>query len=220
MRRIFAIAMVLGASAGAAAADECYRGPGTYLVCGVERPHRAHAAAWYEATLGWSRFDVGPYRADGELLRVGPRVAFGPLFYLGAEADFGHVSSVNNADGSTTSAFGRTASGNGEMAPSAGGLGGSFGAVKLLAGIHANAGIISGAAELAGGLRLAELTSDYTGVVASGDYAVVEGRARLDLWLTPKVTIGALAGVDLTDRDNVTVAVTVGLHFHRFDRSR
>ncbi len=220
MRRIATIVMILGASAGVAVADECYRGPGTYLVCGVERPHRAHAAAWYETTLGWTRFDVGGYRADGELLRVGPRVAFGPLFYFGAEADFGRVSSVNNTDGSAASAFGRTAAGDGEMAPSSGGLGGSFGAVKLLAGIHASAGLLSGAAELAGGLRLAALTSEYTGVVASGDYGVVEGRARLDLWLTPRVTIGALAGVDLTDRDNVTVAVTVGLHFHRFDRAR
>ena len=69
-------------------------------------------------------------------------------------------------------------------------------------------------------MRIAALTSEYTGVVASGDYAVVEGRARLDLWLTPRVTVGALAGVDLTDRNNVTVALTVGLHFHRFDRVR
>jgi hypothetical protein len=217
MRGIAAIAVVIASSAGVAAADECTNGPGPYLVCGVERPRHPHAAVWYDASLLYTQFEFNGSQVEGEMLRVGPRVSFGSAFYLGAEADFGQISSVNRLtfDSARTAETGPT-----PMLPPPDALGGTFGALKLVGGVHANAGILSGGAEVAAGLRLVAITSDETGVVSSGESAALEGRARLDLWLTPRLTVGAVAGVDLTERNDVTLGVTVGLHFHRFDRVR
>jgi len=82
------------------------------------------------------------------------------------------------------------------------------------------AGAFSGGLELAGGVRYASVT-DISGVTTHADgMGVVEARGRLDLWVTPHVTIGALAGSDIIRRDEATFALNVGFHFERFDHTR
>ena len=41
----------------------------------------------------------------------------------------------------------------------------------------------------------------------------MEGRGRLSVLLTPALTLGAVAGVDLRDHREVSLALSLGVHF-------
>jgi hypothetical protein len=49
---------------------------------------------------------------------------------------------------------------------------------------------------------------------------VYELHGRLDLWATKSLTVGALASVDLEDRNDVSLGVVVGFHFLPYDGQR
>ena len=73
--------------------------------------------------------------------------------------------------------------------------------------------------ELAPGFHRAELR-DARGLelaTAESDSTTIEGRARLDLWVTPRVTIGAVAGVELDHPSEMTAGLMLGLHVSDFD---
>jgi hypothetical protein len=49
---------------------------------------------------------------------------------------------------------------------------------------------------------------------------MLEGRARLDLWLSPTFTVSGVAGVELDQPSDMSAAVMVGLHFAPYDGMR
>ena len=98
---------------------------------------------------------------------------------------------------------------------------GTLGVAKAVAGMHAFAGPFSGAAELAAGVRHATMaTGSGMQLPDVHDGAVVEVHGRLDFWLAPKISLGAVVGVDLLDSTNVSGGLLLGLHFAPYDLAR
>ena len=92
-------------------------------------------------------------------------------------------------------------------------------------GIDRGYGRVSLGAELMGGARgvVVEAESDR-GACQSTDttvvgHAVVEGRVRADVWLTPWITVGAYAGKDVLD-GQASAGLSLGGHLRAFDGGR
>jgi hypothetical protein len=179
------------------------------LVC---VPAIASADAWNELGLVRSQLDMGGgHVVDGYAVRFAPRVNVHDHIYLGAEMDGGRI------DGSiaTPTAF---RSSGGETGPTTTVTGEAY-AVRAVVGLRMRAGSISAGAELAGGFHRAELR-DAKGLelaTIESDTTLIEGRARIDLWITPRVTIGGVAGVELDQPSSMTAGLMLGLHFADFD---
>jgi hypothetical protein len=139
-------------------------------------------------------------------------------FYVGAEIDIGSFD-ANEPAAVNSAARGDGSSGTG-VAMSTGNSG-TLAAAKLVAGLRMMAGSFSGGVELAGGMRYATISADNSPMsMYTSGAGVFEARGRLDLWLSPHLTLGALAGTDLARRDEVMFGLDVGFHFEAFDHSR
>lgn len=200
MKRLAMLA-VLVVAAGVAGADP--------YDAGAWRRASQPSPVWYDFGFLVTRLDVGlAAPVNGELVRFGPRANVGPHVYIGGELDAGRVSGDASVPG-----VARTT--GGQVMPTSS-FDGTFGAVKGVVGAHASAGSLSGGAELAAGIRHASLSTLYgTEVAVVQAQPVVEAHARLDLWLSQSVTVGALAGVDLSQHQDVTFGVVFGLHLPR-----
>ena len=211
MRSSLALLFVFGA-AGVASAQ-----PSEALVLVPPAPS-ATSGMWLDFGLGATRIDPGngqTYR--GTYARFAPQTTINRMFYLGAEIDIG---SFDGSQPSATDTAARGGSSGTSTTTMSSGDTGTLAAAKLVAGARLMAGAFSGGLELAGGVRYASVT-DISGVTTHADgMGVVEARGRLDLWVTPHVTIGALAGSDIIRRDEATFALNVGFHFERFDHTR
>src|SRR5262249_34925532 len=132
--------------------------------------------------------------------------AFGRHWYFGGELEIGTLSGLAPMD----AAVNRTT-----MPPIGDpNVSGSYAAVKFVSGVRGFAGAFSGAAELAGGLRHAAITNPYGEYSADiGNRGVIEAHGRLDWWLSPGLTVGAVAGIDMLDRSFMMFGLDVGMHF-------
>lgn len=179
---------------------------------GVQPPDQA---SWYEGGVVRTRLEMDAgHVVEGNAIRFSPRVPLTRTFYIGGELDAGSI------DGqiATPPAFRSNA---GEMGPTTA-VQGTLAAVRLVGGARARAGIISGAAELAFGAHRAELR-DANGVelaTVESTSTMFEGRGRLDLWLSPRFSIGGVAGVDLEQTRDVTVGLMLGVHWAPYDGMR
>ena len=176
---------------------------------------RLEEASWIDLGLLGARFELGDGRvADGEMVRFGPRFSLGRFVYLGGEADFGKVSTGPLSVSDVVA--------RGAPAMSADPLSGPLGSVKLLAGIHALFGPISGAAELAPGMHHFALATALGNQYADVDprTLTLQGHARVDLWVAPTLSIGAIYSFDLLARENVSFGVMLGFHFEPYDVMR
>jgi hypothetical protein len=168
-------------------------------------------SSWYEGGVVRTRIDTGGSDlVEGYAIRFSPRVAVHPHVYIGGELDAGSL----DGQVATPPAFRTT---NGEMAPSTA-VQGTIGAVRFVVGTRARAGIISAGAELAVGIESTDL-KDANGVELDGSSmgTMFEGRGRLDLWVSPRLTIGGIAGIDLSQASNVSAGVLVGYHWGNYD---
>jgi hypothetical protein len=151
---------------------------------------------------------------QGEAIRFAPRIPISHNVYIGAELDTGTLSGRI-----PTSAVLRTS--GGEMEPTAA-VSGKFGAVRAVVGVRARFGFVSAAGELAAGAHAADLRDAY-GTQLDGvrsDSTVLEGRARVDLWVSPRFTVGGIAGVGIDDSRDVTAGIMLGYHFGNYDGMR
>jgi len=209
MRNSLAMLFVAGA-AGVASAQ-----PSEALVIAPAAPASA-SGMWIDFGAGATRLDPGngqTYR--GEYVRFAPQVTLSRVLYFGAELDIG---SFDASEGPTNPSAARGDSSTGGGMPMTTQIDGQLGAAKLVGGARLMAGAFSGGLELAAGVRYTTLTEGTaSNSVGTG---VVEARGRLDVWLTPHVTVGALAGTDLARRDEATFALNVGFHFEPFDHTR
>ena len=175
-----------------------------------------HGSSWYEAGVVRSRIDTGNgYLVQGYAIRFSPRVAVAQHLYIGGELDAGSL----DGQVATPPAF-RTTSG-GEMVPGTA-VTGKLGAVRFVVGTRARAGIISAGAELALGMRSAELEDQWGTQLGTVDSMapMVEGRGRIDLWLSPQLTIGGIAGIDLSQSRDVSAGLMLGFHWGNYDGLR
>ena len=174
------------------------------------------AASWDELGILRTQIDMdGGAVVQGEAIRFAPRVPISHNVYIGAELDTGTLSGRVP----TTATF-RTSSG-GEMEPTAA-VTGKFGAVRAVVGVRARFGFISAAGELAAGAHAADLRDAYGTQLDSvrSDSTVLEGRARVDLWVSPRFTVGGIAGVGIDDSRDVTAGIMLGYHFGNYDGMR
>jgi hypothetical protein len=202
--------------AGTAAADpELVFGPSD-TAPSVGRLHvyePATSGMWIDFGAGVARVapgDGGVY--NGQFVRFAPQATLNRHFYIGAELDIGSL------DGNAIASDSNAARGAGSiMAPA--GVTGTTGAAKALVGARAMAGIVSGGVELAGGVQHATVTNDS---MVSNDSArgVIEAHGRLDLWVSPHLSIGGMVGADLTEKDNMTATLQLGFHFVPYDHTR
>jgi hypothetical protein len=212
MRYSLAMLFVAGA-AGVAAAQ-----PSEAIVI-APPPPPSTSGMWLDFGVSATRIDPG----DGQTYR-GQYVRFAPMttikngLYLGAEIDIGSFD-ANQPVAVDSAARGEGSSGTGVAMTT--GNSGTLAAAKLVAGLRMMAGAFSGGVEVAGGMRYATITAADSpmSMYTNGD-GVLEARGRLDLWLSPHFTLGALAGTDIARRDEVTFGLDIGFHFERFDHSR
>jgi len=150
---------------------------------------------------------------QGVAVRFAPRISISNNVYIGGELDTGTLSGrVTNP-----TAY-RTTGNGGEMQPGDP-VTGKFGAVRAVVGVRARFGIISAAGEGAIGAHAADLQDQYLTEVDAvrSNTIFFEGRARVDLWVTPRVSVGAIAGVGLGDSHDTTAGIMFGYHFGNYD---
>ena len=202
---LVAAVVVLGMSSGARA--EPYDPA-------IQIRHQPSSGVWVDVGALWARVDPGNgIGYQGRLVRFAPHAMIGKVFYVGADIDIGTITSATiqspTAPRTTTDPQMDTT------------IGGSLAAMKAVAGARVLAGSLSASAELAAGIRHASL--DNAGgieIVGVGDKGIVEAHARLDWWATPKLTLGALAGIDVFDSTNLVFGLEVGVHFVPYDHTR
>jgi hypothetical protein len=209
MRSSLAVASLF--IAGTAAADpELVFGPSdtapnvdtTYV------SQRETSGMWIDFGVGVDRVAPGNGGVySGQFVRFAPQVTLNRHFYLGAELDIGSF------DGNAVANDSNVARGAGSvMAPN--GVTGTTGAAMALFGARANAGIVSGGVELAGGVRN-DMVTNFSMVSNESARGVIEAHGRLDLRVTPLLSIGGMVGTDLTEKDNMTATLQLGFHTTR-----
>lgn len=174
-----------------------------------------HGDSWDELGVLRTQLEMDSGHAvQGVAVRFAPRVPISHNVYIGAELDTGTLSGRI----ATPASFRTT---GGEMGPTTD-VSGRFGAVRAVIGVRARFGVLSAAGELAAGVHAAELHDTYGTQVdgLSNDAPMLEGRARVDLWVTPRFTVGGIAGVDVEDSRNMTAGIMLGYHFGNYDGMR
>lgn len=215
MRSSLVVALVL--VAGTAAADPAIIfGPSdTVPTEGPVHVYQPHGSGmWLDFGAGVSRVSPGNGGSyNGQFVRFAPQATLNRHIYVGAELDVGSFDGDAIASDSNASRGGTGAT----MAPN--GVTGSRSAAKAVVGARAMAGSISGGVELAGGVQFTEVTNASM-VSNEAQRGVIEAHGRLDLWLSPVVSIGGMVGADLTEKDNMTAALQLSFHFESYDHTR
>jgi len=221
---VFLAAVTIG---GAASADDLIinfdqsvdHTADTQLETGVTTSQHA-TGSWLDVGLMYGRVEpVAGATLSTEFVRFGPRASLNRFLYVGAEVDIGHLSGTSPPPTDITARTGSSSEMNSDALASVAG-GGTLAAGKAVVGAHLMAGPLSGAAEFSAGVR-DYMTRDAIGQFGQGYFGgVYELHGRLDLWATKSLTVGALASVDLEDRNDVSLGVVVGFHFLPYDGQR
>jgi hypothetical protein len=217
---LLVVALSIG---GTAAADPAFE-PSVDQTGIVVVPHHA-TGSWLDFGLLYGRAEpVSGTTISTEVVRFGPRAMINRFIYIGAEVDIGTLSGGNV---SNTGTIARDASSSGSSGSSMSGVpgyaaidGGTYAAGKALVGAQMMAGPLSGAVEFSAGVR-DMMTHDSVGQFGQAFFGgVYELHGRLDLWASRQFTIGALASVDIEDKNDVMLGVVAGFHFVPYDGHR
>ena len=175
----------------------------------------ASADSWTEVGLARSQIDMGDgHTVQGYSVQFSPRFNLDKLFYAGAELDGGRIS----GDIATPQVFRVN---GGEMAPTSAVTGEAY-AIAALVGMRLRVGAVSAGGELVAGFHRAELRDANSLELASieSDTTMLQGRARLDLWVSPQLSLGGVVGMELDDPKEMTAGIMLGLHFAPYDGMR
>lgn len=138
-------------------------------------------------------------------LRIGLRLA-GPL-YVANELEIGGVASGPGVRAEI------------DGAP-AGPVSTAYAAVRGVVGLSVQAEPLVLSAEIAGGMRLLAYQVKDEAASSTQTRAELQARARIDVWLTPRMTIGATVGTSILDRGDTFIALSVGGHLRAFGGTR
>lgn len=127
----------------------------------------------------------------------------GGPFYVAGELEIGGVSS------------GPVVRGEVDGAP-AGPVSTTYGAMRGVAGASVRMEPVVLSGELAGGMRLLSYKIKDEEARSYQQRAEVQARARLDVWLTPRLSVGAMVGTSLLERNDMIVALSIGGHLRAF----
>ena len=184
----------------------------TALVTLLALAGSAHADDGASFDFGYIRSKVAVTDAttlDAQSARFGIRVARGHYFHFGGEAEEGKLSGSTRLRGG---AVARTTDGTSPSAP----LDGNTLEIKMFAGAHARSGSLMFGGDLAFGLRDTWVSGDQ-GIDVAGrkNEMLLEARTRADVFLSPSMTLGAVASVDLIERRDVSLGAVFSLYFSR-----
>ena len=166
--------------------------------------------SWLELGLLRARIAMPDgHQVQGYAVSFSPRVPLYQHFYAGGEIDRGDVAGSIT----TPAAFRESGVPTGATTD----VVGNYTSLRLLVGVRARTGIVSAGGELAAGFHREEFTDPLGQQLATveANSTQVEARARVDLWLTPQISLGAVVGAD-DDRD-LTAGLVLGLHIGHYD---
>jgi hypothetical protein len=203
LRSVIICGLGIASGAGVAAASPCDWDGGETSAYRSARP-----ASAYELGFVWARFDAGgtDQLVTAKIVRFATRAWFGRHAYFGGEADFGQLSVDINSPANVLA--------RSDSMTTTNDVTGEIGEARVVLGASAGAGAFTGGAELASGIRYTTFRDDpnQPGGFADTNF-VIEARGRLDFQLTRVFTVGAVAGVDLQDRHDVSVGLMLGMRF-------
>jgi hypothetical protein len=178
----------------------------------------------YEAGYLWTHFDnttiPGGWNLNGTLVRASAYAASHGHVYVAAELDVGWLNGtgVPNA-GVPVQTTARTTDATATTTTTTEGTGATVGRLiqaKVVGGWRTLRGPVGFAVEVAGGVRDVQIGDNrFWSSTSSQTDAIVEARGRAYVWLGRGVTLGAIAGVNIVQRDNVTLGVMLGVHLPR-----
>jgi hypothetical protein len=177
-----------------------------------------HNGSWLDFGLLYGRLEPSPGTAySTEMVRFGPRVSINHWLYVGGEADIGRISGTASVGGTNYARTDNTTGGAMSGPEQSVDMGGTIAMAKAVVGARLLAGPFSGSAELAAGVRDYMLQDGMNQYEQGYFGAVYEAHGRLDFWLRPTLSIGAVANVDLADKNDVSAGLMVGFHFAPYD---
>lgn len=188
----------------------------------------AHAEDGTSFDLGYvrSRVAVTDQTAlDASLVRFAIRVSVDkrvPFLHFGAEVEEGSLRGTTSLSGGAVARAAPGSESTETMTPGTvtpgneSPLGGNVLALKVFAGMHANAGRVRVSADVAGGVRDTWVESDQgMDVAGRKDEGLLEVRSRIDFRVTPRFLVGATASSDLLERRDVSVGLLLTLDCSR-----
>jgi len=177
------------------------------------------ATASADPAVGDSWLELGAMRAriampdghqvQGYALSFSPRVPIRRGLYAGAELDRGDIAGSIT----TPAAFRET---GGEMGPTTDVVG-KYLSVRVLLRVRARSGMITAGGEVAAGFHREQFNDPLGNQLATveANSPQLEARARMDLWLTPQISLGAMVGAD--DHQDLSAGLILGLHIGHYD---
>lgn len=179
------------------------------LVAGTAHADRGSGASF---DFGYVRSQIGvsdQSALDADQARFGIRIGTGRYFHFGAEVDNGRLTGHASAP---SGSLARTSGGYTYEGP----LGGTSLELKAYGGLHTLHGPLMFGGDAVLGVRDTSVESDLGKDIAGyKKQPVLEMRARAEYFLTPTMTLGAVAATDMLDRRNVSLAAVFSLNFTR-----
>jgi hypothetical protein len=169
---------------------------------------------------GWMRADPDGMTYRAQYLRFAPQVSIHRWFYIGAAFEIGHIyDSSGMLDGWLPS----VCSGRPKMpctAPSSGLIDESTGTItepQLFVGARDLIGIVSGGFEVAPTERRTTASSNSLNQSFTTYVTTIELHARVDIWMTPRLTAGVTVGSDFDTVRNLQAGLQIGFHLEPYD---
>lgn len=166
--------------------------------------------SWLELGAMRARIAMpGGHQVQGWALSFSPRLPLKHHLYAGGELDRGDVA------GSiiTPAAFRESGGNDGPTSD----VVGNYTSVRVLLGVRARAGAISAGGELAGGFYREQFNDPHGVQLATveANSTQLEARARMDLWVTPRLSLGAMVGAD--NHQDLSAGLILGVHVAPYD---
>jgi hypothetical protein len=223
MRASCSVVLAIASFASASAARADPEDDATFVGRAPSNERARGTQSGLEAGWIWTHMEnttnPGGWRLSGNAIRAGAYAADRGHGYLRFEIDVGTLSGTGQSTGTPFQSVARTQDATATsttMSPSDGATVGRFVQAKVAVGLRALRGPVGGAVELAAGVRNVTIgDTRYVESTASQVDAIIEARARVDLWLGRGVTIGGIAGINALQTSNITLGVMLGGHLPR-----
>lgn len=166
--------------------------------------------SWLELGAMRARIEMpGGHQVQGWALSFSPRLPLKHHLYAGTEIDRGDVAGSIM----TPAAFRES---GGEVGPTSDVVG-NYTSLRLLLGVRARTGALSAGGELAAGFYREQFNDPLGQQLATveANSTQLEARARMDLWITPHLSVGAMVGAD--DHQDLSAGLSLGLHIGPYD---
>ncbi|MEO8843128.1 MAG: hypothetical protein ABI591_19515 [Kofleriaceae bacterium] len=173
-----------------------------------ERPNTA--GVFLEISGGWERLHPPnglTYRAG--YLRFAPGVSLNHFLYLGAAMQLGRIYSAYGVPDSALAAIPAndfTDEGNGSTL-----------AGQVFLGVRDLIGIVAVGGEVAPTLRETSAGMNFEYAADKSYVTTIEVHGRVDVWATPHLSVGVMAGMDIASIRDFEAGLQLGFHLEPYD---